>query len=318
MSKVDVVTLGETMVLLQPAQPLPLAYAANFVRSVGGAESNLAIALSRLGKKARWVSRLGADPFGDLVERTLRGEGVDVAFVARDKDAPTGLYFREYRASEPVAHYYRKGSAASRLSPADVSREWLEDSRHLHITGITPALGAHTKAAVLEAMKLARSLGKTVSFDPNLRRKLWSEAEARATLLELIPHADIVLPGLEEAEFLLGQGTPDELGRKLLEMGPKLVVLKLGEEGARLFTPGISIESSAYPVRRVVDSIGAGDAFAAGFLSGWLEDAGELHRALRRGCILGALATQFNGDWEGLPMRAELEALEAGQSEVTR
>jgi 2-dehydro-3-deoxygluconokinase len=318
MNLTDVVTLGETMILLQPTQPLPLAYVANFVRSIGGSESNLAIALCRLGKKARWISRLGADTFGDLVERTLRGEGVDVSFVVRDAGAPTGLYFREYRAGEPLAHYYRRGSAASRLSPNDVQKEWLEDARHLHLTGITPALGEQTKAGVLKAMLLARSMGKTISFDPNLRHKLWSEAEARTTLIELIPRADLVLPGLGEAEFLLGKGSPEVLGRKLLELGAKIVVLKLGEAGAMLFTATQTLEAVGYKVDRVIDPIGAGDAFAAGFLSAWLDDADNLPKALRRGCILGALATQFNGDWEGLPTLAELEAIEAGQTEVIR
>jgi 2-dehydro-3-deoxygluconokinase len=202
----DLVTLGESMVLLQPPQDGALAYAPLLQRSIGGAESNVAIALSRLGKKTRWVSRLGNDPFGDMIQHALAGEGVDTSFVRRDATAHTALYFREIKGyGEPQVYYYRRGSAASLLSPDDVKAEWMQDARHLHVTGITPALGTHTREAVETAMRLARELGLTVSYDPNLRRKLWDEEAARETLLSLVPLCDLFLPGIDEAEFLLGE-----------------------------------------------------------------------------------------------------------------
>ncbi|HET6382061.1 MAG TPA: sugar kinase, partial [Armatimonadota bacterium] len=267
-SSIDVVTIGETLVLFHPLQEGPLAYAPLFTRSLAGAESNLAIALARLGKRARWISRLGADPFGDLVAATLAGEGVDISQVVRDPGAPTAIFFREFRGyGDPNVYYYRAGSAASRLCPADVRDEWFQGARHLHVTGITPALGSQTAEAIESAMRRARALGLTISFDPNLRRKLWSEEHARECILRLIPLCDLFLPGLDEVEFLTGASSPDESARHLLDQGPEILVIKCGIDGASAYTRQASVHSPAYPVNHVVDTIGAGDAFDAGLLS---------------------------------------------------
>jgi 2-dehydro-3-deoxygluconokinase len=325
-SGVDFVTIGESMVLLQPPQDGALAYAPLLQRSVGGAESNVALALSRLGKKTRWVSRLGNDPFGDIILHTLSGEGVDTSFVQRDASAPTALYFREIKGyGEPTVYYYRRGSAASLLSADDIQAEWMHDARHLHVTGITPALGTHTREAVEAAMRLARELGRSISFDPNLRRKLWDEDTARETLLSLVPLCDIFLPGIEEAEFLLGETDPQKAGAAFLEMGATVVVLKLGAQGAVAFTKDIHVDAPPFAVEQVLDTVGAGDAFAAGLLSVLLDkeslhnvSTSTLQRALRRGNIMGALATQFRGDWESLPKLEELERIEAGQEQIAR
>jgi len=325
---VDVVTMGESMVLFQPLREGPLAHEPLLTRAVGGAESNVAIALSRLGFKTRWVSRLGRDPFGDIIRSALAGEGVDVSFVTRDGSAPTAVYFRESRGGvDPSVYYYRRGSAASFLSAGDVSPGWMRDARHLHLTGITPALSPSAREAAMAAMKLARELGLTISFDPNLRRKLWDEATARATLLEMASGCDIFLPGADEAEFLCGQSSPHECARYFLSRGPSLVVLKQGEQGARAFTRELDVAAPAHPIARVVDSVGAGDAFDAGFLSVLLQQDSVraawqqpqvLERALWRANLLGALATQIRGDWEGLPTLEDVRRMEVGQAEITR
>lgn len=320
----DVVTIGESMVLLQPMNEGPLAYAPLFTRSIAGAESNVSIGLSRLGLKVRWISRLGADPFGDLILSTLAGEGVDVSQVVRDSGFPTAIYFKEFKGyGDPNVYYYRKGSAISRLTPSDIQASWLEGAKHLHVTGITPALGPETTEAVRKLMIEARKLGKTISFDPNLRRKLWSEEEARRTLLSLIPLCDIFLPGIEEAEFLVGERTVEEYGAMFLEMGARTVILKLGEHGSIGFTGNRTVKAKPFPVTRLVDTVGAGDAFAAGFLSGYLENGNleeddRLLRTLERANFMGSLATQYKGDWEGLPKRDELDRLLSGGKEITR
>ncbi|WP_276354951.1 sugar kinase [Cohnella caldifontis] len=318
----DVVTIGESMVLLQPMSEGQLAYAPLFTRSIAGAESNVSIGLSRLGRKVRWIGRLGVDPFGDMILHTLAGEGVDVSLAERDPAYPTAIYFKEFKGyGDPNVYYYRKGSAASRLSPEHVKPEWFAGARHLHVTGITPALGPHTADAVKHAMKQAKSQGLTVSFDPNLRRKLWSEEEARRTLLELIPLCDLFLPGLEEAEFLLGEKTEEAYGQAFLEMGPETVVLKLGDRGAVGFSVERSVRVDPVRVPRIVDTVGAGDAFAAGMLSEYLdrgEDENWLERALRTANAMGALAVQYRGDWEGLPKQSELDRLLEGGKDVTR
>jgi 2-dehydro-3-deoxygluconokinase len=246
--------------------------------------------------------------------------------VQRDASAPTALYFREIKGyGEPTVYYYRRGSAASLLSTKDIQADWMQDARHLHVTGITPALGAHTHEAIEAAMRQARQMGLSISFDPNLRRKLWDEDTARETLLSLMPLCDIFLPGIEEAEFLLGESDSHIAGAAFLEMGAKLVVMKLGALGSLALTKADSVEAPPFTVERVLDSVGAGDAFAAGVLSILLEEetpytasTSTLQRALQRGNIMGALATQFRGDWEALPKLTELERIEAGQEQIAR
>jgi 2-dehydro-3-deoxygluconokinase len=319
-----VVTLGESMVLLQPMNEGPLAYAPLFTRSIAGAESNVSIGLSRLGFRVRWISRLGADPFGDVVLSTLAGEGVDVSCVSRDPSYPTAVYFKEFKGyGDPNVYYYRKGSAISQLTPADVQASWLQGAKHLHVTGITPALGSETADAVRELMSQARKLGITISYDPNLRRKLWTEEEARRTLLSLIPLCDIFLPGIEEAEFLIGESTEEEYGARFLELGAKVVIVKLGERGSVGFVGSLTVKANPYPITKIVDTVGAGDAFAVGFLSAFLENVDleqgdNLLWALERANFMGALATQYKGDWEGLPKREELTRLLEGGKEITR
>src|ERR1700730_3667206 len=143
--QVEVVTIGESMVLFQPMTGGSLTYAPLFTKSIAGAESNIAIGLTRMGLKTRWISRLGTDPFGDQVLSTLAGEGVDVSAVIRDAESPTGIYFKEFKGfGDPNAYFYRKFSAASKFTPESLNPEWFVGAKHLHITGILPALGAHT------------------------------------------------------------------------------------------------------------------------------------------------------------------------------
>jgi len=324
----DVVTFGESMVLFQPLGDAPFGHAPLFVRSVAGAESNLCIALSRLGLSTRWVSRLGTDPFGDLIESTLRGEGVQVV-AARDSSAPSAVFFREFGRGEPRAHYYRSGSAFSRISLEDYRSDWLEGARHLHVGGIAPALGTGPLEVQRALMLEARERGMTISFDPNLRRKLWSEARAREVLLELLPLCDVFLPSHEEIDFLFDEEkvTVGESFKAVSEQGVTLLVLKRGSSAAFACTHSRTLEVPTFAVERIIDPIGAGDAFAAGFLSRWLEESKPLEtglseevllEALTRGCALGALATQFRGDWEGLPRRGELEDFLTGRETVRR
>jgi 2-dehydro-3-deoxygluconokinase len=321
---IDVVTIGESMLSMQPMSEGALAYSPLFTRTIAGAESNVSIGLSRLGFKVRWVSRLGSDPFGDVIQSTLAGEGIDVSQVVRDERYPTALYFKEFKGyGDPNVYYYRRGSAMSHVAPVHVSDDWFAGAKHLHVTGITPALGERSADTIRFAMTRARELGLTVSFDPNLRRKLWSEEEARRTLLSLIPLCDIFMPGDEEAEFLAGVMAEEAYGAHFLAMGPKVVVVKLGERGSMGFVGDEVVRAAPHTVKRVVDTVGAGDAFAAGLLSGYLEFGGlveedNLLRALERANVMGAIATQFKGDWEGLPKREELLRLIGGGKEVTR
>jgi 2-dehydro-3-deoxygluconokinase len=324
-SEVDVVTIGESMVLFQPMTSGSLTYAPLFTKSIAGAESNVAIGLTRLGLKSRWISRLGTDPFGDQVLATLAGEGVDVSAVIRDAESPTGIYFKEFKSyGDPNAYFYRKFSAASHFTPEALKSDWFNGAKHLHVTGILPALGEHTAETAKAAMILARKKGMTISFDPNLRRKLWNEERAREVLLSMIPLCDYFLPGLDEAEFLVGEHAEMDYAKIFLDQGVKVVALKLGERGSKGFFDQTCIEAAPHKVTTLVDTIGAGDAFAAGFLSVMVgqslsKDIGvKLELALQRANLLGALATQFKGDWEGLPTLTEVNRILAGTKYITR
>jgi len=296
------------MVQLTPTRTGLLRYATRFERFVAGAESNVAIGLTRLGHTAGWVSRLGSGEFGACVEAAIRGEGVDVSSVVRDSDAPTGVYFKERRQSDLTrVYYYRAGSAASRLAPEDIDPDYIEQATFVHLTGITPALSATCREAVWKVLRIAGREGIRVSLDPNIRRRLWPEDEARDVLLEMLSHTHLVLAGREEAKLLASAEAPEEAARTLRAMGPEHVVIRLGAEGALAVGPSDEVmHAPALPVD-VVEPVGAGDAFNAGFLAGQLR-GWDLGASLRLGNILGGLATTASGDVEALPTWEEVQA----------
>ena len=311
----DLITLGETMVLFSPLSEGPLQYVYHFEKRYAGAESNVAIATARLGRSAGWISRLGADDFGRYILTSLRGEGVDVSQVRWDPDHPTGVFFRSRGAlgGGSETFYYRHDSAASHLSPEDLDPAYFRDARILHLTGITPALSASCRATVYRAIELARELGLIISFDPNMRLKLWSADEARPVMLDLAARADVVLPGLAECALLWGTEDARAAAEACLRLGARLVVIKLGTEGAYLCTPESELRVPAVPVGRVVDPIGAGDGFAAGLLVGMMEDW-PLEQAARLAVTVGAFATSTPGDIEGYPDMVRVQAFWAGQA----
>ena len=309
----DIVTLGETMVLFLAETIGPLREATDFRRYVAGAETNVATGLCRLGHTAGWISRLSDDEFGRTVAFRLRGEGVDISRAKIDPEAPTGLMVRERRELGPLdVIYYRRGSAASRMSPADLDADYIGGARYLHLTGITPALSASCRETAFTAAAIARAAGVPVVLDPNLRFKLWSREEARATLRELATHADIIMPGLEEAEFLTGEGDPEVAARALLDHAPSLslVVVKLGAEGSLALSREEIVRVPATPLPRVVDPVGAGDAFAAGFYAGQLRGL-ALAETLALANRCGAWATTAPGDADVFPRWEEVASADA-------
>lgn len=301
----ELVTLGETMALFLAEQPGPLREAVTFRRLIAGAETNVAIGICRLGHTAGWIGRVGDDELGRAVLFRLRGEGVDVKHARADTEAPTGLVIREQREVGPIeVAYYRRGSAASRLSPDDLDEAYIRNARRLHLTGITPALSATCRATVFAAAEIARSAGVEVVLDPNLRLKLWSKEEARATLRDLASRADVLMPGADEAELLSGESDPEAGARALLRLGPRLVVVKTGANGCLAVSDSNRTEVAAMPLQRVVDPVGAGDAFAAGFHVGFFRQL-SLEETLWLANRCGALAMTVTGDIEGLPRWTE-------------
>lgn len=307
---VDVVTFGETMVCFAAHEPGPLEQAATFTKIVAGAESNVAVGLARLGLRVAWLSRLGDDSFGRTIRASLEAEGVDCGSATIDTTRRTGfmLKSRAPEGQDPVVEYHRRGSAASALSPADFDEQRFLAARHLHVTGITPALSPACAELVEHAMRTMRAAGRTVSFDPNLRPKLWPSREAMAEHLNhLAGLADWVLPGLAEGRLLTGLEEPDDIAAFYLARGAKVVAIKLGAEGAAWRSADGGGRVPGVRVERVVDTVGAGDAFAAGLISARLEGR-DWPAALARANWVGAQAIQVVGDMDGLPRRAELPA----------
>ena len=304
-----VLTVGEAMGLITNDRPGPLSASRAHSLSFGGAESNVAVALSRLGVRTTWVSVLGDDPLGDLIERELRAEGVDVR-APRDAHRPTGLMhkFRRTTAMTTVS-FWRAGSAASRLAPVDVPDELVGAADVVHLTGILAGLGPDSLACAEQTALRARAAGAVVSFDINHRDAVWAGRDAGAVYLRLAALADILFAGEEEAALLVGGGTPHDMAGRVRELGPREVVIKRGALGAFALDEHGGCSEPAVAVE-VVDTVGAGDAFVAGYLSLWGAAATKVDR-LRRATAVGAFACMSLGDWEGSPTMAELGRLRA-------
>jgi len=308
----EIITIGESMVMLIANQGDPLEFVSNFSRHVAGAESNVAIGLARLGHQAGWISSIGNDPFGTYIRNSIRGEGVDTSSVVVSTVHPTGLLVKERNdGGDPQVYYYRQHSAASHFSPDMLQESYFDQGKILHITGIFPALSATSKATLFAAIKIAKSRGMMISFDPNIRLKLWTAEEAKATLLEIATLSDLILPGLHEAELLVGTTKWETVAKFFHDKGNKFVIMKNGAKGAYY---SIQAEDGSinegyeegFMVSKVVDTVGAGDGFAVGVLSAMREGL-PFEKAVQRGNAIGAMAVMVRGDSDGYPTRKKLE-----------
>ncbi|WP_258171175.1 sugar kinase [Paenibacillus sp. R14(2021)] len=312
----DVVTFGESMGLFFPEGGGGLNQGRTIMQSFGGAESNVAIALARLGCKPGWFGLLGEDPLGHAIHRTIRGEGVDVSQVRFVEEAPTGLMLREQTRGQLSVYYYRRGSAASLLTAADLDPAYIASGNILHITGITPALSPTCAEAVFEAVRIAKAAGVKVSFDPNMRFKLWTSEQARPVFLALAEQADYFLPGYDELKLMYGSDQEDELLEHVRAL-PGTTVIKSIANHNLLLSRDEEIRIPFESVERVVDTVGAGDAFTGGFLAGITKGL-SLEDAVRLGGLAGALTVQQEGDWEALPFWKEVDQLLAGSGSIER
>jgi 2-dehydro-3-deoxygluconokinase len=299
----EVVAIGEMMALLDPEADGPLEDVPGFRLRVAGAEGNVLINLAHLGHRTAFVSAVGGDPFGRLVIRTLREQGVDTEHVVVDPEARTGVFFKERLGDgDRHVHYYRDRSAAATLTPAEVDLERLGLPKVLTVSGVT--LGIGLGGGLSEVARRAMSWGAAspdcvVVFDPNLRPSLWDGAGAAAEFGDLIPLVDVLIAGRDELNTLMPDLEAHEAARHLSRSGVDAVVLKDGAQGAVVHPAGEATPISPFPVERVVDSVGAGDAFAAGVISGLLH-GWSVQDGARLGAVLGARAVTVSGDWEGI------------------
>lgn len=305
-------TFGETMALMTSERPGPLENACSLALGIGGSESNVAIGVRRLGVDSVWCGRVGADPLGRLVEREIRGEGVSVHAI-RDDAAPTGLMVKERRTSSSQrVLYYRTHSAGSRIEPSDLDPSLIAGASALHVSGITLALSESAAATVEHAIRIAREAGVPVSFDVNYRSALWTRERAADACRRVLPFVDIVFAGEEEAAMVVGGGDPVEMAHRLADLGPGSALIKRGERGVVAVISGEVHERDAVPIVPV-DTVGAGDAFVAGYLAEFILGSSVSTR-LETAVRAGAFACLVPGDWEGLPRRDELGMLEASES----
>lgn len=278
-----------------------------FTKALAGAEANVAIGLSRLGHNVKYITKLGNDPFGKYIYNKLLEEKIDVSSVKFTDEYPTGFMLKSKTSKgDPDIFYFRKGSAASHMTPNDIDCDAIEIN-HIHITGITAALSKDTLDTVYKMIQIGKENGIRISFDPNIRKSLWkSEDEMVATLNEIAFNCDIVMPGIKEGFILTGSDNVDVIADFYLRRGVKAVIIKIGDRGAYVKTKDESFTVSGYKVEKVVDTVGAGDGFATGVISGLLEGL-TLKDAVKRGNAIGAIIIMSPGDNDGLPYRDTLE-----------
>ncbi|MCX4883280.1 sugar kinase [Streptomyces sp. NBC_00847] len=307
---VDVVALGESMVTFLPARPGRLADVPSFDRAIGGAESNVACALAAAGHSTRWVSRVGADGFGDHLVEAIGAHGVDVTAVRRDPARPTGIYFRTAGDRATDAHevaYYRAGSAASAMAVGNTDLDAVRAGRVLHLSGITPMLSDACLGLVRE-LTAPRQDRPLVSFDINHRPAVWRQADGPGLLLELARGADLVFVGEDEAEDVWALRGAEAVRAAFPD--PEVLVVKQGGRGATVFDTGNAATFVPAPRVDVVAAVGAGDAFAAGFLSATLRGLPTPAR-LRHGHLWAAAALTAPGDLAAPPARGHADRLAA-------
>jgi 2-dehydro-3-deoxygluconokinase len=314
----DVLTFGETMAVLRSHAPGPLQHNDQLRLSCAGAESTVAIGLARLGHQALWVGRTGDDELGDVVRSALRANGVEYGGIV-DPGRQTGLLLRSARTRELTrVYYYRRESAGAALTMDDLKDALARGPRIVHATGITAALSADARTTTIDALAVARDSSAVVSYDVNFRSRLTTVPDAAEVLRTLLPGIDILFCGEDELPVLaaaLGRAalTVDDLAADPL---PVETVIKRGRHGAIAFVGGRTVSRDAVLVP-VVDVVGAGDAFVAGYLSAYL-DGLPVEQRLHRAVVTGALSVGSEGDWEGLPTRAELDLLDASPDYTDR
>ena len=309
---------GEPMGLLIAQTEGALDTVPGYSLAVAGAEFNVATGTARLRHQVAYLTKLGDDPFGKLISRTLQQNGIDNSLVIYSKERSTGFMLKsKVSKGDPEIFYFRKGSAASTLSVEDVEKIDFTKFTHIHLTGILPALTESTRAAEQLMFKKAKEAGLFISFDPNLRPQLWPSQEVMVeTLNRFASQADLVLPGNGEGQTLCGTTDPKEINKFYLGLGAKAVITKVGPKGAfcsvkdgkEFMTPGFIID-------KVVDTVGAGDGFACGVITALMEGL-PLEQAVERGCAIGAVQCTFAGDNEGLPTPEALAAFISSHKRV--
>ncbi len=307
------------MITMNPVQKGPMRFSHTFERKVGGAELNVMLGAARLGLSTGWISRVGNDEFGQYILNFMRGEGVDTTNVVMEDEYNTPVNFKEIRENgSGSTYYYRFPSPTETINEESISQSIIPQAKILYVSGVFPSLRKKNVELVLKAMKLAKENNVTVVMDPNIRLKLWKAEEARSSLIELMSAADVILSGKEEADLLFGNQSTKEHIQSFQSLGIQKGALKLGEEGAVGFDDIHSfLHLPAVKADSVVDTVGAGDGFNAGYMYGMVRNY-SLKETLRFANQIGSMVVAVSGDNEGLPYLSEVERVINGEQKVER
>ncbi len=315
--KFGVFTLGDALITFNPTEKGPLRYVPSFNRKVGGAELNFAIGCARLGLQTKWVSRLGGDEFGRVIYNFARGEGIDMSDVQFAEGYPSSLNFKEVREDgSGKTFYYRYQSPILSLTPEEITEEMFQGIELVHLTGVFLAIDPKNLAITKRVLEIAVDKAIKVSFDPNIRLKLWTIEQAKAAYFEILPAVDILLTGLDEIELIVGQSTESVLETFAHEYAISDLVIKDGPNGSKLFKNGEWHRKEALDVIPV-DTVGAGDGFDAGYVFSVLHDYSP-EESLVFSNAVGGLVTTVSGDNEGLPYLEEVLALLGSEKLIER
>ena len=303
----DVITIGEAMIAFNPGSTGPMKFVNGFEKKIGGAELNLAVGCARLGLKSGYISKLGNDEFGKFIYTFARGEAIDVSQVQFVDGYPTSLNFKEIMEDGNVrTFYYRDKSPVLAMTPEDLDENYFKQAKVLHLTGIFPAINPKNMEIFDRAICLAKKHGLKISFDPNIRLRMWSKAEARETLSKILPHVDILLAGDEEMEIIIGEKEPKKIIESLKDLNISYITIKQGNKGSVGYHNGEYIESPPVKAPKVVDTVGAGDGFNAGIIYGILHDW-SLKKTLNFANTIGSMVVGVKGDNEGLPYYEDVQ-----------
>ena len=295
----DLFTFGEALSVFIASDSDSVMSAQKYERVTAGAELNVAVTLSRLGLKSQYFSRFGNDQLGSVMLADIEAEGVDISLVKR-VDSFTGAMVRNSGKSQLVEiSYLRKGSAASTIEPQDILDSYISSAKWLHTTGITCAISTTGAATVKYALSKAASLGIKSSFDLNIRRRLWSEADAKKVLAPLASNIELLIGGEDEYLVVFGSNEPKKILAEANKRGCRIAVMTKGDQQLRYCVDG-NYEEITPPKVIALDPVGSGDAFTGGAIAGLLSGM-SVDQALRQGSICGALVASMFGDWTGIP-----------------
>ncbi|MHC1719864.1 MAG: sugar kinase [Clostridiaceae bacterium] len=307
----EVITIGEPLTLFaasgESESDKDLSEVRHFEKYLAGAEVNVCIGLSRLGHSVEYITKLGEDPFGEFIRKSLKKEMVGTSYISSTDCHPTGFMLKsKVSIGDPEIFYFRRNSAASKFGVSDLDSLDLSEVKHLYLSGIFPALSENTRGSVYKLLAAAKEYGIPITFDPNLRLQLWkSKEEMIDTINDLAFSCDYVLPGIKEGLILAGSDNKEEIADFYLSKGVKAVIIKLGEQGAFVKTRESSCMVKGVKVEKVIDTVGAGDGFAAGLISGLLEGL-SIVDSVKRGNVIGAFAVMSPGDNDGYPSKKQL------------